>query len=388
MPSGLASEGSAEAYLRAVSDGARICDWGSRSATHRLNAISPYFTMYPVDFPGPILESASSGEWVLDPFSGRGTTLFAARVLGLPAVGVDTSAVAVATSAAKLCNATSSEVIALAEQLVSISSGPIPRGEFWELCYAPQTLRHLCSLRSGLFELDSPAAVMLRAVMLGILHGPLRRRSPVFLSNQMPRTFASKPGSAVRYWRKHGLLPSEVDVLDAIGRRVAFTMEAELPTAQGYVLQGDSRLVLGAVEERFAWVVTSPPYLGMRTYVPDQWLRNWFLGGPDTVEYEDPESIRTADLEMFTEQLGAVWRSVAAVCNPGARLHVRIGAIPSVPCEPGSVLKESLRRADTGWEIRAIRPAGLPKRGMRQADQMGATSAAVEEVDCEARLNI
>lgn len=30
----------------------------------------------------------------------------------------------------------------------------------------------------------------------------------------------------------------------------------------------------------------SPPYYGMRTYLPDQWLRLWFLGGPDYVEHQ------------------------------------------------------------------------------------------------------
>ena len=32
-------------------------------------------------------------------------------------------------------------------------------------------------------------------------------------------------------------------------------------------------------------IVTSPPYYGLRTYVSDQWLRNWFLGGADRVDY-------------------------------------------------------------------------------------------------------
>jgi hypothetical protein len=31
----------------------------------------------------------------------------------------------------------------------------------------------------------------------------------------------------------------------------------------------------------------SPPYYGRRTYIPDQWLRNWFLGGSSNVEYSN-----------------------------------------------------------------------------------------------------
>src|SRR5687767_1656889 len=58
-----------------------------------LNGICPYYTMYPLDFPLHVLgKRVTSEEWVLDPFCGRGTTNFAARLLGLPTVGLDTRA--------------------------------------------------------------------------------------------------------------------------------------------------------------------------------------------------------------------------------------------------------------------------------------------------------
>lgn len=46
----------------------------------RLNAVCPYFTMFPLDFPYQHLLDAQPGEWVLDPFCGRGTTNYAARL--------------------------------------------------------------------------------------------------------------------------------------------------------------------------------------------------------------------------------------------------------------------------------------------------------------------
>jgi DNA modification methylase len=54
-----------------------------------LNAICPYWTMFPLDFPLQALAGGHPGEWVLDPFCGRGTTLFAARKLGMGTVGID-----------------------------------------------------------------------------------------------------------------------------------------------------------------------------------------------------------------------------------------------------------------------------------------------------------
>ncbi len=68
-----------------------------------LNAVCPYYTMFPLDFPLRTLAGrARKGDWVADPFCGRGTTNFAARLLGLPSVGVDSSPVAVALTQAKL----------------------------------------------------------------------------------------------------------------------------------------------------------------------------------------------------------------------------------------------------------------------------------------------
>src|SRR5687768_8325563 len=81
----------------------------------RLNTVCPYFTMFPLEFPLQFLGDAPSGKWVLDPFCGRGTTLFAARALGLNAVGIDANPVAAAIAAAKVArvNATSVEALAV-----------------------------------------------------------------------------------------------------------------------------------------------------------------------------------------------------------------------------------------------------------------------------------
>ena len=71
-----------------------------------LNAVCPYYTMYPLDFPLRVLKKhGKRGDWVIDPFCGRGTTNFAARLLEMPSVGVDSSPVAAALAKAKLATA-------------------------------------------------------------------------------------------------------------------------------------------------------------------------------------------------------------------------------------------------------------------------------------------
>src|SRR5258708_38124610 len=67
-----------------------------------LNTVCPYYTMFPLEFPLKRLRRAQPDEWVLDPFCGRGTTMFAARLRGLRCVGIDSNPIAAAIAAAKL----------------------------------------------------------------------------------------------------------------------------------------------------------------------------------------------------------------------------------------------------------------------------------------------
>jgi hypothetical protein len=245
----------------------------------RLNAICPYFTMFPLDFPLDALAGARPHEWVLDPFCGRGTTLFAARLCGLGAVGVDVNPVATALAAAKLVRIRPETIVRRCRELLRNGYEPIeiPDGEFWGTCFHPGTLVDLCRLREQLLRAPGDAStVALRGLVLGVLHGPLRKGLPTYLSNQMPRTYATKPAAALRYWRARDMHPPGVDVLDVIRRRARFTL-ADLPArVPGLVRCGDAAAEIARLRQSFSWIITSPPYYGMRTYLPDQWLRAWF----------------------------------------------------------------------------------------------------------------
>src|SRR5882757_1727142 len=81
----------------------------------RLNAICPYFTMFPLWFPFKILHRASSRDIVYDPFCGRGTTNYAARLLGMPSYGVDSNPVAHAIAQAKLITVNPGAIRSLCE---------------------------------------------------------------------------------------------------------------------------------------------------------------------------------------------------------------------------------------------------------------------------------
>ena len=339
-----------------------------------LNAICPYFTMFPLGFPLSILrERARVGEAVLDPFCGRGTTNFAARLLGLPSLGVDVSPVAVAITAAKLVSPSVEAILAEARQILrEYEPRHIPTGEFWDWAYHPKVLETLCRFREAFLEdCTTEERIALRGILLGALHGPKQKSFPSYLSNQSPRTYAPKPNYAVRFWKERGLLPEFVDVLAIIERRAKRYYEApSLPKPLGVVRLGDSRdaqiLNPEPLGSQFHWVITSPPYYGMSTYIPDQWLRNWFLGGPDSVDYTQKGQISHTRPEEFSANLRQVWRNVWQWCTPGAHLIIRFGSIGSRRSNPLELIQSSL--LDSGWKIIHIFHAGSAANGRRQAD--------------------
>lgn len=354
----------------------------------RLNAIAPYFTMFPLEYPLAAIEEYSRpGDLVLDPFCGRGTTNYAARVLGRSTYGIDCNPVAVAVARAKMVSPTPEEISAEARAILG-SSGRlrIPKGVFWTLAYSPDVLRQIVAFRQAFLEsCRSAARIALRAIILGALHGPKNKGQPSYFSNQCPRTYAPKPDYAVSFWIKRGMLPVDVDVLEVIVRRANRYYGQAIQKVSYHISSGDARqrtpysdLLRGRKADL---IVTSPPYPGMVTYYTDQWLRNWFLGGPERVDYRENRGIRDLKREEFIRSLRDVWFRSAECSSPHAHLLCRFGVLPSYSASKRAMIVSSFR--DTPWRVEEIRSAGAARKGKRIADTfMGERSSAPnEEID-------
>jgi hypothetical protein len=345
------------------------------SETHRLNAICPYFTMFPLAFPWRVLNRlAGPKDIVFDPFCGRGTTNFAARLLGLHTIGLDSNPVAIATTKAKLAQPPcAASIVGEAKDLLSARrSYSVPQSKFWKMAYRPSVLDAICKLRAGLLEdCRSSTRKALRGLLLGALHGPLRvDGSSSYFSNQSTRTYAPKPKYAVSYWRETGFRAPRVDVLKLIEARAARYF-SEIPKSVAHAVRlGDSRCC-SQLERLCAGykpkiIITSPPYYGMRTYVADQWLRNWFLGGEDHVDYSYGVQVSHRGLDDFVDDLRSVWLNVAYVSHKDAQLVFRFGAINDRLTDPREIIFRSLQ--DTPWSLVTIVDAGTSRNGKRQAD--------------------
>ncbi len=337
---------------------------------YTLNAICPYFTMFPLIFPFSILKRhAKEGQWVLDPFCGRGTTNYASRSLKLSSIGIDSNPTAVAITQAKLANTSPAMIVNSAKRILDEIEKPaeMPDNEFWNLAYHKSVLQVMCRLREGLMKnCASETRRALRAIIMGALHGPVTKSFPNYLSNQCPRTYAPKPAYAIKYWERLDLKPSKVDVMEIIKKRAERYYCDEID-AQGEAILGDSSDpgIYSQIQNKFNWVITSPPYYGMRTYVPDQWLRLWFIGGKAEVDYSPCGQINHSSVDTFCSELKKVWENVGSKCEENARLIVRFGSLNSRKSDPIYILRQSLK--NTGWNILTIHEAGTAAKGRRQS---------------------
>src|SRR5258708_29303472 len=135
--------------------------------------------MFTLQFPLAVIRrSAAARELVFDPVCGRGTTNVAARLLGIPTLGIDSSPIAIAATSAKLVNSiTPAQIVSEAKSILKHRAQvDHPRGAFWRMAYRPLVLTDLCKLRNELCRnCQSDVRKALRGIVLGALHGPLKK---------------------------------------------------------------------------------------------------------------------------------------------------------------------------------------------------------------------
>lgn len=305
---------------------------------HPLHALCPYFAMFPPAFVVENLERHTKvGDVVLDPFSGRGTTLLEALLHGRLALASDINPVAYCVSAAK---ASRPQLERIHDQLdhleesyyrASVGSLVAERQAlppFFRRAFAPETLRQLLFLRRRLDWRHAAEDRFIAAMTLGHLHGE-SRRSPSYCSNQMPHSISTKPEYSLKYWREHRLRAPERDLFELLHDRVEYRLREGVPERHGRVSLVDVRYAAGRFRS-FAGavtsVITSPPYLDTTRFEEDQWLRLWFLGGPPRPTYGlVSKDDRHEQTESYWNFLDESWRGIAPLLRKAATLVCRLG---------------------------------------------------------------
>ena len=208
-----------------------------------------------------------SGQTVLDPFSGSGTTLRACAERGVAAVGFDALPVNAFASRVK-CRSYDREVLRAAAK------------ELFRARFSRPDLREaLPIMRSGFERHALEDVLFFRKAVAAVEPAEARELLLLALVNAaMKASWIWKDGGVLKV-REHPVPPFR-----RLYERIAFRFireaaEAPAITADVQASEGDARrlpLAAGSCDA----VITSPPYLNNIDYIKVYAVENWFIGKP------------------------------------------------------------------------------------------------------------
>lgn len=331
----------------------------ANAKNHRLHALCPYFAMFPPAFARTaILSTTDPDDLVLDPFSGRGTTILEALINNRRAIACDINPVAAVISAAKSRPPSLDSVLTRIRVLESgyqtvnrrsllREAAALP--EFFRHAFHLETLLQILFLRRNLHQASNKVDMFVVALCLGHLHGECNR-SPNYFSNQMAHTIAMKPKYAIRYWKAHCLQAPERQAFRILSSKASFRLSGHIAGYQGMVKRIDARKAgraFRSYSRQVSAVITSPPYLDVTNFEEDQWLRIWFVGGQPRPTYGLISSDdRYERVIPYFEFLKQAWNGIAPLLRPKATITCRIAAKRITSTELATRLTDSF---NTVW---------------------------------------
>jgi hypothetical protein len=290
--------------------------------------------MFPTSFALKVVKDyTNKGDAVLDPFGGRGTSVFAAAISGRKGIGIEINPVGWVYTQAKLHPARKGAVLARIEELAEnawrYQSAAERLPVFFRRCYCPQVLRYLSIARRWLNWEASVVDRTLMALLLVHLHG---KRTDSF-SNQMRQTKSMSPPYALRWWKDHDSKPPKIDPVDFLSKKLRWRYAKGLPKVQSSrVYLADSTRKLGYLSRTLPslgvrsvkLLFTSPPYCGVTNYHYDQWLRLWLLGGPEgPAAQSEANRGKFVDRVKYKQLLEDVFEGAASSLARNAVVYVR-----------------------------------------------------------------
>lgn len=308
---------------------------GQRQA-HSLHEIS-YRACFKPQLPEFFISGLTRpGEAVYDPFKGRGTTVIQSALQGRRPVGNDVNPLSVLLTRPRLSPPSVNDVARRLKQ-IQWDSGTIEREDLLAF-YSPRTLKHICALRSWLFECTpiggdpDPVDDWIRMVALNRLAG----HSPGFFSvYTLPPNQAVSVEAQRKINEQRQQVPSDRDVPKLILKKTRSLLQngSMPPHPPATLLTGLASCTPSIPTNSITLIVTSPPFLDIVQYADDNWLRCWFAG------------IGVTEVAIAQHRTEAAWqdmvrdafREFARVVHPGGHVAFEVGEVRG-----GKILLEKL----------------------------------------------
>jgi len=358
---------------------------GFSNPVARWARFGPYYAMFPLDFAFEIVEKYSKeGDYIIDPFAGRCSSIYAGSVLGRSSLGIEINPVGWLYGSVKLQPANREKVIDRLLDIYSISTNfkdkieTLPK--FFHYCFCDEVLSFLLAVRENLSWRTNEVDATLMSIILVYLHGKLGEG----LSNQMRQTKAMGPSYSINWWRKNNLTtPPEINPYKFLLEKINWRYAKGIPElTESYVIFGDSSLELQEIVRKaikngisFSLLFTSPPYWKITNYHSDQWLRLWLLGGADRPKSTgEKHKRRFNSKEDYYKLLESVFSSCAKSMAERSTIYVRTDAREFTFNTTLEILKNCFPEHEV-----SIKPKPFKKK--TQTELFGDTSKKPGEID-------
>jgi DNA modification methylase len=287
---------------------------------HSLHYVVPYQACFAPQIPQFFIKHFSEvGDRVLDPFAGRGTTVFEANQMDRIGIGVDVSPLALSIAKSKLSSVTLEDVKKRLNE-IDFSKKLMQDYEEFKDIYHKDTYSEILNLQKQLK--DTPVDNLIRTIILGRLHG----HSSSFFSIWTFNVISLSKERIIRQSKRRGLKPDYRDTKKSILKKAATILTDPIKTnPESEIIPISTDKMSEKIKKPVDLIVTSPPFLNVINYIDDNWLRFWFLG-------YDREKLRkilvqTGNIEEYRYFIKRCMQEMYKVLKKGKYCIIEVGDV-------------------------------------------------------------
>jgi hypothetical protein len=273
------------------------------------------------------------GDIVYDPFSGRGTTVIEAGLLGRNVIANDANPLSRVMTEPRFFPP---DPAAVAKRLLAIPRDGGEAGIDLSMFYHPGTEGEIVALREYLLGRKEAAREdHIDRWIAMVATNRLTGHSKGFFSvYTLPPNQAVSPQSQERINRKRQQAPEYRDThalilakTKSLIRMLPGDLQKNLLRAGrgARLLTGDARETRDIPDECVQLTVTSPPFLDIVQYSGDNWLRCWFNGLDSSAIGREITMARTVD--EWTAVMARVFRELYRITRPGGYVAFEVGEV-------------------------------------------------------------
>lgn len=299
-------------------------DPGSKKLDNKLHGLCSYMAMFPPGLPRHFIEQYSKkGEVVLDPFSGRGTTVLEACLMERIGMGNDRNPLAHLLTKAKSNLPSKKRAIDRINELqeeFNLEKNDInSEKDNIKMLFHYLTLKQLLFLKKNLRWKEKNVDSFITAMIMGIIHGG----SEGYLSIKMPNTFSMSQNYIKKYIKTHNLQKPKRDVFEILKKRLEKYNES--PRIKGKAYNLDVRNIYSIKDNSVDLIITSPPYTKVIRYGQFNWIRLWFLD--KKAKDIDGKLFFTQSIDRYSKFIFDTLKELKRVLKPNKKLILIVGDI-------------------------------------------------------------